>query len=138
MSGAGKRTSGRPQSAVRGDGATSRFARALRGLRERSGTPTYREMARRAHFSYTALSKAADGRRMPGLELTLAYVRACGCDEREVDQWQRLWQRAQAELAQALQTQAFASLLRTRRRHDRASVVLVDREHFHLRGYREV
>ncbi|MEU4447386.1 hypothetical protein AB0K14_38045 [Actinosynnema sp. NPDC050801] len=37
-------------------------------------------MARDAHYSAAALSEAANGRRLPILAVTLAYVRACGGD----------------------------------------------------------
>lgn len=72
-----------------GDSPLLRFARDLRRLRADAGTPTYRELARRAHFSVTTLSDAAAGRKVPGLDVTLAYVRACGGDEQA---WARRWQ----------------------------------------------
>ncbi|MEU8354463.1 hypothetical protein AB0C27_00505 [Nonomuraea sp. NPDC048882] len=39
-----------------------RFAHELRQLRVKAGQPSYRELAKRAHFSVTALSEAAGGR----------------------------------------------------------------------------
>ncbi|MGW6444737.1 WD40 repeat domain-containing protein [Lentzea sp. NPDC055074] len=72
-----------------GDSPLLRFARDLRRLRTDAGTPTYRELSRRAHFSVTTLSDAAAGRKVPGLDVTLAYVRACGGDEQT---WTRRWQ----------------------------------------------
>ncbi|RDI30890.1 nSTAND1 domain-containing NTPase [Lentzea flaviverrucosa] len=71
-----------------GDSPLLRFARDLRQLRADAGTPTYRELARRAHFSVTTLSDAAGGRKVPGLDVTLAYVRACGGDEQT---WAQRW-----------------------------------------------
>ncbi len=66
------------------------FAARLRKLRERAGRPTYRDLARHAHYSIATLSSAAAGRQLPSLAVTLAYVRACGGDERE---WELIWRR---------------------------------------------
>ncbi|MDG4784671.1 hypothetical protein O7626_01775 [Micromonospora sp. WMMD1102] len=66
------------------------FAAGLRLLREKAGSPGYRELARRAHFSATTLSEAAGGRRLPTLAVTLAYVTACGGDP---DEWAERWRR---------------------------------------------
>ncbi|TWP52124.1 helix-turn-helix domain-containing protein [Lentzea tibetensis] len=70
-----------------GSGAAE-FAAELRLLRQQAGSPTYRELARRAHYSSTTLSDAAGGRKLPTLEVTRAYVRACGGD---VETWTRRW-----------------------------------------------
>ncbi|WP_290062931.1 helix-turn-helix domain-containing protein, partial [Amycolatopsis solani] len=75
--------------------ALTAFAAGLRALRENAGNPSYRELARRAHFSATTLSDAAGGRRLPSLAVTLAYVRACGGDG---DEWERRWRATAAEL----------------------------------------
>lgn len=40
------------------------------------------------HFSASTLSEAASGKRLPSLEVTLAYVRACGGD---VAEWEKRW-----------------------------------------------
>lgn len=66
------------------------FAARLRKLREEAGRPTYRDLAQRAHYGIATLSSAAAGRQLPSLAVTLAYVRACGGDERE---WKVIWQR---------------------------------------------
>ncbi|WP_305067990.1 ATP-binding protein [Kitasatospora sp. A2-31] len=79
-----------------GDGPLLRFASDLRALRERAGSPPYRQLAVRAHCSAASLSVAAGGRRLPSLAVTLAYVQACGGDVR---QWQHRWQLLAAELA---------------------------------------
>ncbi|CCH32042.1 hypothetical protein ABZ816_26585 [Actinosynnema sp. NPDC047251] len=71
-----------------GDDALLRFAAGLRAVRERAGSPPYRELARRAHYSAGTLSDAAGGRRLPSLPVTLGYVRACGGD---VAEWERRW-----------------------------------------------
>lgn len=65
-----------------------RFAADLRVLREEAGTPTYRQLSARAHYSAAALSEAASGRKLPSLPVTLAYVRACDGDPAE---WERRW-----------------------------------------------
>jgi tetratricopeptide (TPR) repeat protein len=65
-----------------------RFACDLRELRRDAGTPTYRELAKQAHYSATVLAEAASGRRLPTLAATLAYVRACGG---EPAAWERRW-----------------------------------------------
>ena len=79
-------------------GPVPRFSYALRKLRQEAGGVTYRELARRAHFSVTALSQAAAGEQLPSLQVTLAYVRACGGDERE---WERRWQETEREVREA-------------------------------------
>lgn len=48
-------------------------------------------MAKEANYSATMLSEAASGRKQPTLEVTLAYVRACGGDVAEwTDRWHTL------------------------------------------------
>jgi WD40 repeat protein len=78
------------------DGMLPRFATDLRRLREQAGSPPYRELARRAHYSAGTLSDAAGGRKLPGLSVLLAYVRACDGD---VTEWERYWHRVTTELA---------------------------------------
>ncbi|MEV4318084.1 helix-turn-helix domain-containing protein [Actinocrispum sp. NPDC049592] len=77
-----------------GDSALLRLAADLRALRQKAGNPTYRELAKQAHFSVTTLSSAANGRQLPSLAVTLAYVRACGGDEEE---WEQRWHEVAAE-----------------------------------------
>ncbi|MFE4519749.1 hypothetical protein ACFRMQ_36895 [Kitasatospora sp. NPDC056783] len=79
-----------------GDGPLLRFAGDLRALRERAGSPPYRQLALRAHCSAASLSVAAGGRRLPSLAVTLAYVQACDGD---VPEWRHRWQLLAAELA---------------------------------------
>ncbi|HEX3646996.1 MAG TPA: helix-turn-helix domain-containing protein [Pseudonocardiaceae bacterium] len=64
------------------------FARELRALRERAGSPGYRVLAVAAGFSVTTLAEAAGGRSLPTLAVLRAYVRACGGD---VDWWEDQW-----------------------------------------------
>ncbi|MFD7713183.1 XRE family transcriptional regulator [Streptomyces sp. NPDC059786] len=74
------------------------MAARLRELRQRAGSPTYRQLAQRAHYSIAALSSAAGGRQLPTLAVTLAYVRSCGGDEGE---WEAIWRRTAAACAAA-------------------------------------
>jgi energy-coupling factor transporter ATP-binding protein EcfA2 len=64
------------------------FAADLRLLREAAGRPSYRRLGGDAHYSATTLSEAAGGRRLPSLEVTIAFVRACGGD---VAEWEHRW-----------------------------------------------
>jgi hypothetical protein len=72
------------------------FVSGLRKLREEAGAPSLREMARTAHYSHTALSSVTAGGRLPSLELTLAFVRACRGDE---EAWRRRWQQVRDRAA---------------------------------------
>ncbi|TDD40212.1 hypothetical protein E1287_01465 [Actinomadura sp. KC06] len=65
------------------------FAHELRELRRQAGEPGYRELADRTRFSASALAAAARGERLPSLQVTLAYVDACGGDR---DAWKRRWE----------------------------------------------
>ncbi|MHC0429386.1 XRE family transcriptional regulator [Streptomyces sp. O3] len=69
-------------------GPLAEFASGLRQLRLEAGSPTYRDMARSAMFSPSVLSSAASGHRLPTLQVTLAYVAACGGD---AEAWRRRW-----------------------------------------------
>ncbi|MGI5505944.1 hypothetical protein [Lentzea sp. CA-135723] len=70
------------------DTELGRFAGDLRKLREKAGTPSYRALASRAHYSAATLSDAAGGKKLPSLAVTLAYAKACGGDEEE---WEQRW-----------------------------------------------
>ncbi|MET9226106.1 helix-turn-helix domain-containing protein [Lentzea sp. NPDC003310] len=69
-------------------GPVEQFAFDLRKLREKAGTPGYRELGRLSHYSPSTLADAARGQRLPSLAVCLAFVRACGGDEEE---WERRW-----------------------------------------------
>lgn len=60
-----------------------RFARDLRLLPEKAGSPTYRVLGARAHCSAATLADAAAGHKLPSLPVTVAYVDACGGDVTE-------------------------------------------------------
>lgn len=83
------------------DGPLPRLAADLRRLRVRAGSPSYRELSRRAHYSTGALSEAAAGRRLPSLAVLTAYVAACGGD---VADWERRWHEIAAETAERTST----------------------------------
>jgi hypothetical protein len=76
-------------------GPVARFATELRALREKAGSPPYRRLAEQAHFSKATLADAARGHRLPTLEVTLAYVEACGGD---AEQWRARWHEVRSEL----------------------------------------
>jgi len=78
------------------DEVLSQFAGDLRRLREKAGSPPYRELGKRAHYSAGTLSDAASGRKLPTLAVTLAYVRAC---DGPVTEWDRKWHDVAAEPA---------------------------------------
>ncbi|WP_082114444.1 helix-turn-helix domain-containing protein [Lentzea aerocolonigenes] len=71
-----------------GDSPLLRFAADLRALRRAAGMPTYRQLGALTHYSPATLSDAAGGRKLPTLDVTLSYVRACGGDE---PSWERRW-----------------------------------------------
>ncbi|WP_409493522.1 helix-turn-helix domain-containing protein [Amycolatopsis sp. cmx-11-12] len=71
-----------------------RFAFELRKLRQQVGSPSYRVLARLAHYSPATLADAAGGRRLPSLAVTLAYVRVCDGDEQA---WEARWRHTAAE-----------------------------------------
>lgn len=76
------------------------LAHELRRLRAEAGRPTYRWLARRAHFSVSTLADAAKGQRFPTLAVTIAYATACGGD---ADEWASRWRQA-AEALKHLQS----------------------------------
>lgn len=82
-------------------GPLQRFACDLQVLRRRAGEPTYRSMSRSAGVSASVLSEAAKGRRLPTLQATLAFVRACGVDPAAEQRWQEYWEKTRADLTKA-------------------------------------
>ena len=77
------------------DDPVGMFAADLRALMAAAGVPSYRELARRAHFSHTVIAAAAGGKVLPSLEVTLAFVGACGGDAAV---WEERWRAVRAEL----------------------------------------
>lgn len=89
---------GRPEKPVDPDaGPVQRLAWQLRQLRERAGSPSYRRLARAAHYSASTLAEAAKGDRLASLEVTLAYAAALGGD---VEEWRARWTATAGEVAQ--------------------------------------
>ncbi|AZM87964.1 XRE family transcriptional regulator [Streptomyces sp. W1SF4] len=76
-------------------GPLEQFAHDLRLLRRQAGNPSYRTMAKRAHYSVATLAEAARGLHKPSLKVTLAYVAACDGDP---ESWARRWYRLSSEL----------------------------------------
>ena len=79
-------------------GSVQQFAAELREVRELAGRPTYRQLAAQAHYSSTVLSRAAAGKDLPSLAVTLAFVEACGGD---CEAWTGRWQAARDACAAA-------------------------------------
>ncbi|MFM9614925.1 nSTAND1 domain-containing NTPase [Streptomyces niveiscabiei] len=75
-------------------GPVQRFAFELRKLRAEADGVTYRELALRAGYSVTTLSRAAGGEQLPTLPVVLAYVRACGGNSAW---WEARWREAAEE-----------------------------------------
>jgi Helix-turn-helix domain len=87
---------GRPELPLDPDsGRVQSFAYDLRRLRQEAGSPSYRDLAQRARYSVSVLSRAASGRELPSLAVTRAYVDACGGN---TEQWRDRWQQVTAEL----------------------------------------
>jgi hypothetical protein len=81
----------RPEKPIDPTWLLASFASGLRELR-RMRSITYRQMACLTHYGVTTLSTAADGRHLPTLEVTQAYVGACDGPQEE---WCRRWREAQ-------------------------------------------
>jgi hypothetical protein len=90
---------GRPERLLDPDsGPVQSFAAGLRELRKSCGNPTYRTLAKRAHYSHTVISDAARGERLPTLAATLAFVAACGGDP---DEWRARWHLCQQQITRS-------------------------------------
>ncbi|MCT9089657.1 AAA family ATPase [Streptomyces sp. ASQP_92] len=88
---------GRPQSAVDPEtGPVQKLAWELRRLREDCGSPSFRALAGRAHYSASTLAEAAKGERLPSLPVVLAYAQACGGDRAD---WEARWRSTARALA---------------------------------------
>jgi hypothetical protein len=87
---------GRPHAPIDPQWPLAEFASGLRALKATSRL-TYRQMGHRVCFCIAVLSQAAAGRTLPTLEVTLAYVRACGGSEAE---WRVRWYQARHDLGQ--------------------------------------
>ncbi|WP_328341524.1 DUF2690 domain-containing protein [Micromonospora sp. NBC_00421] len=76
-----------------GEALHREFVADLARLRRDAGQPSLRKMSSTAHYSHTALASVLSGSRFPSLELTMAFVRACGGDEAT---WRARWHRESA------------------------------------------
>jgi hypothetical protein len=100
----GRRRRGRPERELDpAAGPVQALAADLRELREKAGHSSYRELARTACYSPTALSRAAAGSELPSLEVTLAFAQACGGDRQE---WTARWERAAQAVSAAVPPEA--------------------------------
>lgn len=63
-----------------GDDFVVQFAAQLRDLRERAGSPSFRQLARVTHYSSSTLAEATAGKRLPTEPVVKAFVTACGED----------------------------------------------------------
>jgi len=102
---------GRPERSLPADATPlTQFAGRLRALRVAAGEPSYRRLAAVTHYSAAALARAAGGQALPSLEVTLAYVAACGGDP---DRWQHAWDEVAAWVASQAAAAAAASVPET-------------------------
>jgi transcriptional regulator with XRE-family HTH domain len=83
---------GRPEKQITTDDARAELARKLRALRSaEKPSPTYQQLAARAHYSQPSLSQAASAdARVPTWEVVRAYVEALDGDPTEFrDVWRK-------------------------------------------------
>jgi hypothetical protein len=80
-----------PIAAIESDNIAA-FARELRAMRSKAELD-YPEMAERSHYTMRTLASAAGGLRLPTLPVMVAYVRACGGSDSDVQEWEERWQR---------------------------------------------
>lgn len=78
---------GRPESPIDPYAPFADFANGLRALRA-AVKKTYEQLAAETHYCVSVLSMAANGRALPTLQVTLAYVRAC---DGSTTQWRQRW-----------------------------------------------
>jgi hypothetical protein len=83
-----------PAAPEEADDPVQRFLGELNQLRNSAGMPSYRQLAARAHYSRSALWRAARGSHLPSREIALALACACGGDRAE---WDRKWCAARAQ-----------------------------------------
>jgi hypothetical protein len=78
-----------------GNADLQRFAEDLQRLRVSTGITSLRSLAKRANYSHTSISDAVRGKDLPSLDVTLAFVAACGGDAGE---WRERWIRVYSRL----------------------------------------
>lgn len=82
----------RPERPVEGSGPVPDLARELRRIRDRAGTPGYREMADKARFSRETLSAAARGAECPTWEVAKAFADACDPTGTAARRLRQMWE----------------------------------------------
>lgn len=88
---------GRPEKPIDGSGPVAVLARALRDLRARAGSPSYKHLAGLTNYSSAVLAAATGGNRRPSWDVTRSLVQACDGDPADV---RPLWEQAdRAQLA---------------------------------------
>ncbi len=75
--------------------AIAQFAEELRGLRYTAGL-TIKELSAKTHYGRSTIAEAARGDRLPTLEVTLAFVSACG---ESTVAWRRRWTEVRNQIA---------------------------------------
>lgn len=86
--------SGESKPLMESGNVVAEFAERLRQLRQQAGSPSFRELARRTHYSSSTLADATAGKRLPTEAVVKAFVTECGGDS---DEWL-------ARLRQAVET----------------------------------
>lgn len=80
--------------------AVVEFAAQLREMRKAAGSPSFRHLAGRTHYSSSTLAEATAGKRLPTEAVVKAFVNECGGD---ADEWvTRLRQAAETARQQAI------------------------------------
>ncbi len=84
-----------PEKPLSPDDSLAQFAEDLRQLRHHADDISYRSLAERVDVSPSALSQAASGRKLPTWNVTRAFVKGCGGDEKV---WYEQWSQVRREL----------------------------------------
>lgn len=95
---------GRTESAILGEGPVAELARFLRRQR-RHAKLTLRQMADRTRVcSFSTLSRAANGRKVPSRAVVVEFVRLCGGGPHEQAEALRLWKQARSRARHRIPT----------------------------------
>lgn len=81
---------GRPEKPIDDTGPLGDWATRFRDLRDSRGKPTYREMAKKCHFSHSTLAEATAGKIFPAWEVAEAFVTVLGAVD-ELPEWRQFW-----------------------------------------------
>lgn len=103
---------GRNENPIKDTGPLGQFATRLRERRNQViPHPSYRGLAKLCHYSHSVLAEAASGEKLPTWEVTEAFVRACGADDKEVGNWHSYWLETRQALQNLLRKLGQASLI---------------------------